>query len=72
MNLCINIKHSSYKILLEKRLEFFFNPTFQYFGYSNLILKKYLVLFMTNNDKNLKKLVLFSIYFLDLNFTYKG
>lgn len=66
------MKHSSYKFLLEKRLEFFFNTTFQYFGYSNLVLKKYLILFMMNNDKNLKKLVLFSIYFLDLNFTYKG
>jgi len=72
MNLCINIKKASFKILLEKRLEFFFNATTLYFGYSNLILKRYLTLFMMNNDKNLKKLVLFSIYFLDLNFTYKG
>lgn len=29
-------------------------------------------MYFNSNNKNVKKLILFSIYFLDLNFTYKG
>lgn len=72
LNLCLNINQSNFKFLLEQRIEFFFSSKSTYFGYSNLIMKKYLNVYYLLNEKNIKKLILFSIYFLDLNFVYKG